>query len=265
MLMLVYSPGRSPAREGVAPALEPGLVSPQLWASHLTFAGLGGLLCPSGTRRTPGLLRMERQGLPCQVDPRTPEMVTQLPCSGRFLSRVSIPPGERGCLLLRMGGRGGPGGRLPQEARAMWLAEGARIEVASHTPVTTLPPPHASTSTPAPSHPHAARSMCVRLLTHIHTPPAPAHRPPRNVALPQARRAQPAGHTCPCQKPSAGGPCSCVSHPGRASCGRPSVSAYNLHVLTQPFPSSPAITTPPSLFSSALRLPVRPLPEGAVQ
>lgn len=44
----------------------------------------------------------------------------------------------------------------------MWLAGGAWIKVASHAHINTLP--HASTSTPAPSHPHPAKRT--RVFTH---------------------------------------------------------------------------------------------------
>lgn len=135
--------------------------------------------------------------------------------------------------------RGTPEGlrkRLCQDTGAMWLAGGAQIKAASHAHIDTLPQPHTPTSTPAPSHLHPAKKACVSTCSHAHTclPPQPTCTPGTWTSLGPGALSQ--VHLT-LRKPRAGGPCSGVSHPGRAACRRPSVFAYNLHVLTQTFPS----------------------------
>lgn len=116
-------------------------------------------------------------------------------------------------------------GRLSEETGALWLAGNTQIKVAGHAHITTPqnlmhPPPH------QPPHIHicAERTrehVCAFTPAHVHWEcrvaisllPLPLLEAMGNWRL-----------------------CSLISHLGEPA-RRPSIFAYNLHVLTQPFPS----------------------------
>lgn len=108
----------------------------------------------------------------------------------------------------------------------MRLAGRAQLEVASHAHVNMLPQPHASTSTPAPSHPQLRReSTCVHSLTHTHAS-CSSPRAPGNGDLPGTQQGS-AGYTCPTGKPGRQGLCSRGSH----QVGEPVRGPVYLHII----------------------------------
>lgn len=134
---------------------------------------------------------------------------------------------KKGCsLLLRE--RCQSSGGLSQETETLWLAGNTQIAVAGHAHINT---PHSLLH--PPPHPHRENTrVCI----------CPSPRARGNVGLPGPAplSCSPCLLPCPCRKPMDDWTRSCapgfpiqVGEPAR----RPSVFAYNLHVLTQPFPS----------------------------